>query len=268
MSKRFGLGEEHSSVAHGISLHIVEVSVGIGLVVVVESVGTQCSYEHGVLRLRFGDISEIHSRGVALVFHVEAELGFLHRLCQVIHVLHHQSPVGHHRRITRVLQRFHKERLAGVGVVGGKLAHLVCHTAVGVFKCHGQHLVGLQRRFKTHVSQRRVYSIFRRREQSCALHLLIIHSSSESRNGVEHGVCLVDVACCHIVVGHGIILVVGAVARHHVALSSPNGIARMSSLSQVGESHDISGVGCGGCLVCHPYLHSCYLYARGEVGQC
>ena len=152
MSERLCLGEEHSSVAHGVSLHIVEVSVGIGLVVVVEAVGSQCTYEHCVLCLRFGYVCEIHSRGVALVFHVEAELGLLHRLCEIIHVFHHQSPVGHHRRVARVLQRLDEEGLGGVGVVGGKLAHLVCHSAVGVFECHSQHLVGLQRRLETDVS--------------------------------------------------------------------------------------------------------------------
>ena len=68
--------------------------------------------------------------------------------------------------------------------------------------------------------------------------------------------------------GHGVIFVVGVVARCHVALSSPDGVTHMAPLAQVGKSHDISGVGCGGSLVCHPYLHSCYLDARGDVGQC
>ena len=78
-SERLSLGEEHASVAHGVSLHVVEVSVAVRLVVIVQTVGSQELNHRHVLHLLFGNVREVHAGGVALVFHVEAELVLLHR---------------------------------------------------------------------------------------------------------------------------------------------------------------------------------------------
>ncbi len=193
LSERLGSREEHTSLAHGDALNEVEVSVWIGSVVVVEAVGTHQPDKRQVLHLLFGDVAQIDTSGVALVFHVEAELLLLHVGSQIVDVFHHQAPVSLLRIVARVLQRLHEQRLADVGYVGGELSHLVGHAAVGVLVGHGQHLVGLQGGLERHVSQCVVDGVFRRIEQSCALKLLEVAAAHQSL-AFEHVGCLVDVA--------------------------------------------------------------------------
>ena len=78
-SEGFGDGEEDASIAHRVALHKVEVAVGVGLVVVVETVSAEELDDRRTLHLSLGDVGDIDARGVALVLHVEAELLLLHR---------------------------------------------------------------------------------------------------------------------------------------------------------------------------------------------
>ncbi len=114
------------------------------MVVIVQTVGAQQLDEGHILHLRFRDVGQIDACGVALVLDVETELRLLHRRCQVIHVLHHQVPVSLRGVVTGVLQGFDKQRVAGIAMIGSKLAHLVGHATTGIFVGYSQHLVGLQ----------------------------------------------------------------------------------------------------------------------------
>ena len=268
MSEGFRLWEEHTSVAHGISLHIVEVAVGVCLVVVVEAVGSQGTDENGVFHLWLRDICKINACSVALVFDIQSELGLLDVLGEIIHVFHHQSPVCHHRCRARVLQRLDKQGLGSIGIVGCKLTHLIGHSTVCVFERHSQYLVGLKCCLQTDISQGTVECVFRRGEQSCALHLFIIHTTRKSSYSIQHGVGLVDVTGGSILSHHRRILTVGIVARHNITLSSPHRVTKVTALAQVGESHDITCIARRSCLVCHPYLHTSDLDTGHQVRQC
>ena len=149
----FCLWEEHTSVAHGVTLDVVEISVRVGLVVVVETVGSEKSDECAVLYLLFGYVVEIHSGRVALEFHVKSEFLLFHCGGKVVHVFHHQSPVGRSWTVVGVFQAFHKEGFRGILPVGGELAHLVCLSAYRVFECYCEYLVCLESGFQRYISE-------------------------------------------------------------------------------------------------------------------
>ena len=265
-SERLGLGDEDASFRYGVASHVVVVAVAVGIVVVVESVGSQHLDDGLVFHLRLGNVVEVDARRVALILHVESELLLLHLRCEVIHVLHHQVPVALLRVVAGVLERLDEESLSGVGDVGCELAHLIGNTAVGVLVGHSQHLVGLQSAPQRHVAEGSVHRIFRRGEQPGALQLLEVVAALQSCS-FEHGGGLVDVACCGILVHHGVVLAVGSVGGHGRSCSRPHGVAYLRGLAQVGEGYDVSGVGGGGSLVGYPNLHSVDGDASGEVGQ-
>ena len=179
------LRNEDATTRHGVALHIVEVAIAVGIVVVVESVGTEHLDERCLLHLLLRDVGEIDASGIALELDVESELLLLHLRGEVIDVLHHQVPVALLRIVARVLERLHEQRLRSIGIVGGKLAHLIGHAAVCVLIGNGKHLVGLQLCLERYVSESRIYGIFRRIEQSCLLKFLIVGSAFKSRYGVE-----------------------------------------------------------------------------------
>ena len=77
-SEGLGRGEEHTAVAHGVALDEVEVAVGVGLVVIVQTVAAQSAQQGGALGLRLGDIADIDTGRVALYLDVEAELLLLY----------------------------------------------------------------------------------------------------------------------------------------------------------------------------------------------
>ena len=157
------------------------------LVVIVEAVGTKHLNDGLSLHLRFGYISKVDACRIALELDIEAELVALYRRSQIIHVLHHKPPVGLLRIVARILERLHEQRLRSIGIVSGKLAHLIGHAAVCVLIGNGKHLVGLQLCLERYVSESRIYGIFRRIEQSCLLQFLIVCSAFKSRYGVERG---------------------------------------------------------------------------------
>ena len=206
--------QEHTTVAHGVTLHIVEVAVRMGLIVIVETVTAQQLQQRLVLHQRIGDIGQIHTCGIALELDVEAELGLLHRRREVVHVLHHQVPVALRGIVRGVLQGFHEERLRGLRQVAGKLAHLIGHATRCKLIGHGEHLVGLQTRLQRHVAQRLVHAVLRRCQQPGAGELLIVHTVLKAGDTSQHRTRLVDVARCGVVVHEGLILLVGTVAGH------------------------------------------------------
>ena len=77
-AERLSGREEDTSVADGVALNEVEVAVGVCLVVIVKTVSTKYLDERPALYLRLGDVRKIDTSGVALVFHVKAELVFLY----------------------------------------------------------------------------------------------------------------------------------------------------------------------------------------------
>ena len=79
LAERFGNREEHTTVRDGISLHVVEVAVGVCLVVIVQSVGSEHLDNCLVLHLRLWYIRKVYASRVALELHVQTELLLLHR---------------------------------------------------------------------------------------------------------------------------------------------------------------------------------------------
>ena len=86
-------GKEYTPVADGIALNEVVVAVGVGLVVIVQTVTTQQFKKRCALHPLVRDIVQIDSSGVALELDVETELGLLHCRGEIVDVLHHQVPV-------------------------------------------------------------------------------------------------------------------------------------------------------------------------------
>ena len=85
-----------------------------------------------LLHLLLRDITEIYAGGIALVFHIQAELLLRYGRSQIINVLHHQPPVARSRIVTGILERFHEECLLGIAEIGCKLAHPVSYTHLAV----------------------------------------------------------------------------------------------------------------------------------------
>ena len=161
-TKGLSCRQEHTTVLHRVALHEVEVAVGIHLVVVVQTVTAQHLQQQRALHPLVGDIGQIDARRVALILDIEAELRLLHRRGEVVHVLHHQSPVVLRRVVRRVFQGFHIESLRGVCEVAGKLSHLIGLSANGVLIRHCQHLIGLQACLQRNIAQRLVHGVLRR----------------------------------------------------------------------------------------------------------
>ena len=136
--------QEHAAVAHRIAADEVEIAVGVQLVVIVQAVTAQHPQQRTLLHPLVGDVGEVHSCRVALVFDVEAEPGLLNGGGEVVHILHHQVPVALGGVVRRVLQCLHEECLRCLGVVACKLSHLVGLSSGSKLEGHGQHLVGLQ----------------------------------------------------------------------------------------------------------------------------
>ena len=155
-------GQEDAAVGDGVALHEVELPVGVRLHVVVQAVATQELQQRLRLQLLLGQVSQVDTRRIALVLDVEPELLLLHVSGQVVDVLHHQVPVTLRGTVRRILQRLDKQALLRIGNVTGKLTHLEGAATVGIFKGHGQHLVGLQTCPQRDIAQGLVHRVLRR----------------------------------------------------------------------------------------------------------
>ena len=228
-------GEEDTPAADGVAVDVVELSVGVGLHVGVESVQAHHLQQRDALELLFGQVGEVCAGGVALVLDVHAEGRLLHARGEVVDVLHHQVPVGLLRVVAGVLECLDEEAVVGVGHVGGELSHLVGTSAVGILVGHGQHLVGLQSGLQRDESQARVHGVLRRAEQPGAGQLLVVFAALEAvprlqlggdglhraRGGVNDG-------------DERGVLVVGQVRRHvHARWRPAGGVLDASVLAQV-----------------------------------
>ena len=116
-TKRLGCREEYTTIANGVAFYIVEISVRVSLVVVIQAVGTKHLDKCLVFNLRLWNISNVYTCGIALELHIQAELLFLYRRSQGIHVFHHQVPVALMRVVACILQRFHKQCFVYISIV-------------------------------------------------------------------------------------------------------------------------------------------------------
>ena len=147
-AERLYLRNEHASVRDGIAFYIIEISIAVCLVVVIQTVGAQHTDDRLLLHLLLRDITEIYAGGIALVFHIQAELLLLYGRSQIINVLHHQPPVALSRIVAGILERFHEECLLGIAEIGCKLAHLIGNTSRCILIGYSKYLVGLQTGFQ------------------------------------------------------------------------------------------------------------------------
>ena len=255
LAEGFCHGEDDASLAYGVVLHVVELSVGVGVVLGIQTVQVHGLEQRRALEGRFGQVGQIHARGVALVLDVQAEL--LARRAggsDGVDVLHHQSPVGQLRTARGALQQLDVESLGVVRQVAGELTHLVGHASVGIFVGHGQYLIGLQGRVERDVAEGRTQVVVAGREQTGTLQFFVVDASLKSRDGIEHLCGLRKVACLGVLVHDGGVLVVGPVGGDGRAASRPLVVADVGGLCQVGEGHDVAVVGGGGRLVGDPHL--------------
>ena len=179
----FGGREEHHAIAceDRIALHEVEIAVRVGLVVVVQAVQVHQREQSFIFQPRLGDIGKIDTCCVREELDFELEFLFLHLLRpEVIDVAHHEVPVSHDWRASRIAQGLHNERLRIVLLVGRKFAHLISLAAIRIFECHCQHLVRLQGRAQRDEAEGSVEGIFARGKQFGIFQLLIVLAAFQS----------------------------------------------------------------------------------------
>ena len=151
--------------------------------------------------------------------------------------------------------------------IGGELAHLVGHSAIGILIGHRQHLVGLQGGLERHIAQGGIQGVLRRVQQAGTLELLVVGATVESTHAVEQRTGLVDITGGSIVVHQRAVLCVRAVGGHGQSGNRPPWVAHSGVLAQVGQGNDVTGVVDRACLVGHPYLNTVDVHTGGEVGQ-
>ena len=110
LAEGFDCWQEHTTVADGVVLNIIEITIAVGAIVVVKTVASQYPQQGSIFNLLHGDVVEPYTSSIALILDVETKLSTLHLRCQIIHILHHQPPVGLHRMVAGILQRFNEYR--------------------------------------------------------------------------------------------------------------------------------------------------------------
>ena len=111
VTERLCRGQEHATILNRIATDKVELPIGMGLHVIVQTVQSHHLQQRAVLDGLLRQVGQVDARCVALVLDIHFELGLLDRGSQVVHVLHHQVPVSLCRVVARVLQRFHEEHI-------------------------------------------------------------------------------------------------------------------------------------------------------------
>ncbi len=130
---------------YGVARHVVEDTVGVGLLVVVEPVEVHHLQEGLLLDVAHRQVGGVGTGRVVLVVDVETEIFLLYLVgAQRVDVFHHQVPNRFLVGDGRAFQHLDVEALFGVGDVGRKLSHLVGLSVLGVLKGHGKHLVARQ----------------------------------------------------------------------------------------------------------------------------
>ena len=250
-------GEVDAALVDGVAFYEVELSVGVCLVVIVQSVQVHGLQQGGALQCGFGQIGDVHAAGVGEELDVEFELFLRHAGgAQTVDVLHHQSPSGQLRTAARGLQHLHVEGLGVVVDVGTEFAHLIGLAAVFVLEGDAQDIVGLQRAVQRYVAQRRVQVVFRRGEQARTLQFLVVVAAHHAIV-VEQRRGLTDFACAGQFVHEGLVLGVSLVRGHRHRTAAPKTlVADVRILAQVGKGNDVAVVGGGRRLIGNPYLHA------------
>ena len=144
-AKRFYNREDDATLADGIALNKVELSIGMRIVLCVQAIEVECPQEDSTLEPLFWQVTEINACRVALVLDVEAELVAYYLLCsKVIDILHHQAPSRQVGTSRSAFQQFYEECLRVVRKVACKLTHLIGCAHIGVFVGNGENVVHLQ----------------------------------------------------------------------------------------------------------------------------
>ena len=143
ITERFSHREEHTSVADSISLNVIKITIGMWIVIIIQSVSIEKFDERLVLYLRFWNVWQIDTCRITLILHVKAELITLNVRSEIIHVFHHQVPVSLLRIIAGILQWLDKECLIDIGTIAGKLTHLIGYATVCIFVGNRQYLISL-----------------------------------------------------------------------------------------------------------------------------
>ena len=144
LAERFCHGEDDAALVHGVSVDEVKLSVGVGLVVGIQTVQVHGTEQDGSLQGVLGQVVEIDAAGVRLVLDVQTEFLLLQAVgAKGIDIAHHQSPCGERRTGGATLQHLQHQCLVGACKVAGELTHLIGLCTVGVFVGHGQNVVGL-----------------------------------------------------------------------------------------------------------------------------
>ena len=145
LAEGFCHGEDDAPLIDGISVDKVKLSVGLWLVVGIQSVQVHGAEQDGALQCLLGQVVEVHAARVRLVLDVQTELLLLQRACsQRIDVAHHQFPCGQRGTAGAAFQHLQQESLFGAGEIAGELAHLIGLCTIGVFVGHSQNVVWLQ----------------------------------------------------------------------------------------------------------------------------
>ena len=97
-------------------------------------------------------------------------------------------------------------------MVAGKLSHLIDPSSVSELKGNAQHLVRLDASLEGYISQCSIDFVLRAVQQACRSQFLIVDTSREADNTVEHRRCLVDVTGIRIGGYHTAVLTVGIIA--------------------------------------------------------
>ena len=204
----------------------------MGLQVTIQTVQSHHPQQRTALQLFLGQIGEVGAGGVALVLDVELELLLLHIRGQVVHVLHHQSPVALCGTALGVLQGLDEEHLTGLCLVTGKLTHLIGLSVVGVLESHGQHLIGLQASLQRDVAQRCIHRVFARVEQAGRGQFLIVGATVESGHAFERSGHDVDAARGRVDgIDERLVFVVGLVAGDVLSHSAPHRVTDIFSFA-------------------------------------
>ena len=265
-----GLGrrQEYAAIVDRIALHKVELPVGMDFHIGIQSVQSHHLQQRGLLQRLLGQVGEIGAGGVALVFDVHAKPVLLYLRCQIVHVFHHQPPVGLRGVVRRILQGLHKQAFVGLSQVGRKLTHLKRLAAVGIFKGHGQHLVGLQAGLQRDIAQGIVQRVFARCEQTCCRQFLVVHATNNPIECFQFGRNKINGTRGRVDVLHQRrIDIVGLIAGYRHARRRPTAVFQIHALAQFAKGHNVARV--RGCttLVGHPHLQTVNLDTRGDVGQ-
>ena len=256
--------EVDAAFLHGVALNVVEASVGLVFVVLVQAVETEGAQQRCGLGLGVGEIGDVGAAVGAQIFDVELEFVPGHAAgAQRIDVFHHQAPHGRGGRSGTAFEELHDERCGVLLLVAAELTHLVGRAVERVLVGYGKDFVGLQRGVERDGAQSGVDAVLGGREKTGRLQLLevgaaLVSGGFKSRGGrgdVAHAA-----ECTH----RGVNIAGGVVGIGAQLLA---GTVLVGVLRQSGHGHDVARVGGGAGLVGHPHFDALDGDAAADGGQ-